>query len=162
MLEKVGKKTNRALTRGGLFTSNLLPRRKRLWACRERPCCFSSGRGFPTAAVSLSDCKVLPYIMASPCGPRKDQILQKAENPVKSGLCKSPGQPVCFCPLPVCGWLMLELIACSSSHSNQSRPPPPSAFPLSSLLSPRAVHPIPSLPLIDVVLLLGGPEMQAC
>lgn len=42
--------------------------------------------GFPSARFSLSHCKVLPYVMASPYGPLKDQILQKVENPVKSAL----------------------------------------------------------------------------
>lgn len=35
---------------------------------------------------SLSHYKVLLYVIASPCGPLKDQILQKVENPVKSAL----------------------------------------------------------------------------
>lgn len=64
VLEKVGKNKPSLDICVGLFTSNLLPRKKQLEACREAMLLLVGGRGrggFPTAGFSLSHCKVLPH-----------------------------------------------------------------------------------------------------
>lgn len=73
------------------------------------------------------------------------------------------GQPAHLCPSPACGQLIVELTTCPCfSHIDQFLPHPPSAFPLSSFLSPLIVHPSPSPPFINILLLLGGPERHEC
>lgn len=73
------------------------------------------------------------------------------------------GQPAHLRPSPACGQLIVELTMCPCvSHIDQFLPHPTSAFPLSSLLSPLIVHPSPSPPFINILLLLGVPEMHVC